>query len=222
MKNIKSLKELLNNHKELEIFDMMDYASSPLIDYGEGKEYKEAIKSKELVNLGFTYYCKPTHTPSSMLLPGIKEVKEFFVNNNKGMVVGSHMYEELGLSTNKDIKGQIYSNVSRLDIVTIPGYDITKIDVVFTPELVSMFRIFELVDNRRMIPYINITEYDKVLDNLVKESSLDQDSFMTVMSKKSYSTDTQNQVIELLFSSREKIIEKIKTLNNKLMEKALW
>ena len=95
-------------------------------------------------------------------MPSEKEIIAAFTQNNTGMVVGYTMYNAMNLTT--QVSKNIQINTSALDEQKkqIGNVFLQKYDIVFSPEVVRVVAILEVLQNYNKIEDLNEPQFKKL------------------------------------------------------------
>ena len=101
-------------------------------------------------------------TGSDGKLPSEKEIITAFTQNNTGMVVGYTMYNEMRLTTQVSKNIQIYTSALDEQKKQIGNVFLQKYDMIFSPEVVRVVAILEVLQNYNRIEDLNESQFKKL------------------------------------------------------------
>lgn len=101
-------------------------------------------------------------TGSDGKLPSEKEIITAFTQNNTGMVVGYTMYNAMRLTTQVSKNIQIYTSALDEQKKQIGNVFLQKYDMVFSPQVVRVVAILEVLQNYNKIEDLNETQFQKL------------------------------------------------------------
>ena len=92
-------------------------------------------------------------------LPSEKEIITAFTQNGTGMVVGYTMYNAMRLTTQVSKNIQIYTSALDEQKKQIGNVFLQKYDMVFSPEVVRMVAMLEVLQNYNRIEDLNESQF---------------------------------------------------------------
>ena len=95
-------------------------------------------------------------------LPSEKEIIATFTENDTGMVVGYTMYNAMRLTTQVSKNIQIYTSALDEQKKQIGNVFLQKYDMVFSPQVVRVVAILEVLQNYNKIEDLNETQFQKL------------------------------------------------------------
>ena len=127
-------------------------------------------------------------TGSDGKLPSEKEIITAFTQNNTGMVVGYTMYNAMRLTTQISKNIQIYTSELDEQKKQIGNVFLQKYDMVFSPAVVRMVAMLEVLQNYNRIEDLNKSQFKKLCAEFAGQ--YDEKVFEYVLSNISYLEQT--------------------------------
>ena len=121
-------------------------------------------------------------------LPSEKEIITTFTQNSTGMVVGYTMYNAMRLTTQISKNIQIYTSALDEQKKQIGNVFLQKYDIVFSPEVVRVVAILEVLQNYNKIEDLNEPQFKKLCAEFAEQ--YDEKVSEYVLSNISYSDHT--------------------------------
>ena len=121
-------------------------------------------------------------------LPSEKEIITAFTQNGTGMVVGYTMYNAMRLTTQVSKNIQIYTSALDEQKKQIGNVFLQKYDMVFSPEVVRMVAMLEVLQNYKRIEDLNESQFKKLCAEFA--GRYDEKVFEYILSNISYSEQT--------------------------------
>ena len=121
-------------------------------------------------------------------LPSEKEIIAAFTQNNTGMVVGYTMYNAMNLTTQVSKNTQIYTSALDEQKKQIGNVFLQKYDMIFSPEVVRVVAILEVLQNYNRIEDLNESQFKKLCAEFAGQ--YDEKVCEYVLSNISYSEQT--------------------------------
>ena len=121
-------------------------------------------------------------------LPSEKEIIATFTENGIGMVVGYTMYNAMRLTTQVSKNIQIYTSALDEQKKQIGNIFLQKYDIVFSPEVVRMVVMLEVLQNYNRIENLNESQFKKLCAEFAGQ--YDEEVCEYVLSNISYSEKT--------------------------------
>ena len=169
------LRNELKKYKENEIFFASNLYKEKL--YGlmtEAAFYKglERLCEKgELMKLSKGIYNLPKKSRLGLVPVLSKDIVNFFTKNNRGTVVGYHLYRNLNISTQVPKKITLVSSEIESDIKTIKEIEIKKVMLDFNEETIQLIHLLDgtmsLVGPRPYLPR-EIEDMGEYYDDIIK------------------------------------------------------
>ena len=95
-------------------------------------------------------------------LPSEKEIIAAFTQNDTGMVVGYALYNKLSLTTQVSKNIQIYTSSLDEQKKQIGNVFLQKYDMIFSPEVVHVVAILEVLQNYNKIEDLNELQFQRL------------------------------------------------------------
>ena len=129
-------------------------------------------------------------------LPSEKEIIAAFTQNGTGMVVGYTMYNAMRLTTQVSKNIQIYTSALDEQKKQIGNVFLQKYDMIFSPEVVRMVVILEVLQNYDRIEDLNEPQFKKLCDEFAGQ--YDEKVCEYVLSNIPYSEQTISRLKAIL------------------------
>ena len=129
-------------------------------------------------------------------LPSEKEIITAFTQNGTGMVVGYTMYNAMRLTTQVSKNIQIYTSALDEQKKQIGNVFLQKCDMVFSPEVVRMVAMLEVLQNYDRIEDLNEPQFKKLCDEFAGQ--YDEKVCEYVLSNIPYSEQTISRLKAIL------------------------
>ena len=121
-------------------------------------------------------------------LPSEKEKIAAFTENGTGMVVGYTMYNAMRLTTQVSKSIQIYTSALNEPKKQIGNVFLQKYDMIFSPEVVRVVAMLEVLQNYNKIEDLNEMQFKKLCEDFARQ--YDEKVCEYVLSNISYSEQT--------------------------------
>ena len=125
------------------------------------KTLERLCKSQELMNIAKGVYHLPKNSKYGIVPPSDEEIISTFVKNEKGMVVGYSLYNQLNLTTQVSKSIQVISSNLEGFTKTIRNIRVQQVPIVFTQEIQNMIKGLEVLQNFYEIQDINYKAFIK-------------------------------------------------------------
>lgn len=132
------------------------------------KILERLVNESAVSRLAAGLYCVPKITPLGKVNATEKEIIEYFTQNNKGIVVGYRLYNEIGLTTQVSGTVRIYSGNITEKTKTVKNIRVTKIPLSFTPKESTLLKTMDILDNFSSIEDLDIDTFKKYMQSAVK------------------------------------------------------
>ena len=123
-------------------------------------------------------------------------IEDRYVSDGRGMTSGYTMFNDLEITDYYPDYNEIYTNRLNVRFKTIGTYQLTKIDVPFTPQIVSMITLLDCIEKGHSIIDVDIIRLHEIIDAMA-EDYLDP-AFLTVIHSAPYHYSTIVTLKELL------------------------
>ena len=172
MKGTEMILDLLANYKPNELI----FASKFYKEYLQGKvkeaAYYKALerlcKSQELINIAKGVYHLPKKSKYGIVPPSDQEIISTFVKNEKGMVVGYSLYNQLNLTTQISKSIQVISTNLEGVTKTIRNVIVHQVPIVFTQEIQKMIKGLEVLQHFYEIQDLNYKIFIEFTETLAR------------------------------------------------------
>ena len=105
-------------------------------------------------------------------------IEDRYVAGGRGMLSGYTMFNDLEITEYYPDYNEIYTNRLNVRFKTIGTYQLTKIDVPFTPQIVSMITLLDCIEKGHSIIDVNIVRLHEIIDAMAQDYS--EAAFLTV------------------------------------------
>lgn len=112
-------------------------------------------KQKELIRLSKGIYCIPQKTRFGMVTPSEKEIINYFVDNEHGVVLGYSLYNSIGLTTQVSKTVHILSSRIADKKRNLNNIYVEKLNMVFTAKRKSVICMLDILYNFKNIEDLN-------------------------------------------------------------------
>jgi len=135
-----------------------------------------------------------------------KAIKEYYVDNFSGMVIGKAMYNHYDIGDQDDDIIQIYTNKIISNNKSIDKYHLIKFDTFFYDEVVSLITALELIEKVSSIKDIDYIRYNEEKESGI--NSYSDEIFKEIITHHLYKYSTIATLDELLnrFSIKNNLI----------------
>ena len=125
--------------------------------------------SGEIYRVSKGIYCKANQSKYGKSLLQENEVVETYTKNEKGILIGYQLYNQLGITTQVSKRYIIYSSSVDKQNKNIGNVNIHRYNLIYNNATKSMICILELLYNYRNIQDLNISCYINEIKRLSKE-----------------------------------------------------
>lgn len=145
------------------------------------KAIERFTENGELIRLTKGVYYKPKRSRFGIVPISDLEIAEYYTNDNRGIIIGTRLYNEKGITTQLGKKVEVLTNRLKGDIrnannVTIRRSDVElnadTIPIIEAMEILQNYKKIEDADNRRLIAYMRgfVSSYsDEVMNGVLKK-----------------------------------------------------
>lgn len=159
MKQTEELKKIISEYHVNQLIDICELYESR---FAESMSFSAFTKNIEryvangyLIRVAKGTYCRPNTTKYGIVFPSEQEMLKEFVGENKGVVIGYYLYNELNISTQIAKHIEAYSNAIKQFSRTISNISIEKCNLQFTDEEITTVRMLEILKNFYNIQDLN-------------------------------------------------------------------
>ncbi len=159
MKQTEELKKIISEYLVNQLIDIGELYESR---FAENMSFSAFTKNIEryvvngyLIRVAKGTYCRPNTTKYGIVFPSEQEMLKEFVGENKGVVIGYYLYNELNISTQIAKRVEVYSNMIKQFSRTIANISIEKCNLQFTDEEITTVRMLEILKNFYNIQDLN-------------------------------------------------------------------
>lgn len=122
------------------------------------KVLERLVTSGELRRVSKGIYAKPKKTRFGEILPNNEEIVEIFIEKDRGMVVGYHLYNNLKLTTQISKKYRVFTRDSHKKS-TIQQVVLKEYKLKYTEEVQNMISMLEVLSNIETIQDLNEKQF---------------------------------------------------------------
>lgn len=123
-------------------------------------------------------------------------IENRYVADGRGMFAGYSLYSDLKITDYYPGYNEIYTNRLDVHFKTIGAYRLTKIDVRYTPQVVSIITLLDCIEKGHSIIDANVIKLHEIIDAMALDYS--EAAFLTVIHAAPYHYSTIVTLKELL------------------------
>lgn len=126
-------------------------------------------------------------------------IVERYISNGHGMYAGNTLFNDLGITDQKEAFTEVYTNRLSVRFKTIGSYQLTKVDVPFSPQVVSLINLLECIEkgfSAAGVNIVNVVKLNEAITSLAKEYT--DTTFTVIISVMPYHYATIVTLKELL------------------------
>lgn len=186
-----NIKNEILNLKEKMIFASevyQRYFSNSIKEEAFFKAIERLYRSKQIEKVSKGIYCIPLKTCYGKLTISDEEIVNYFIANQKGMLVGGVLFNKLGLTTQVPKTIEIYSSLINKQTKTIGGVFIRNKNIDFNNQNCEMISSLEMLEHFNEIQDLNYKEFVKYIKNIC--SNYSDEVFDCVIKNINYKTCT--------------------------------
>ena len=194
MLNSSNVWERIHGYPELKIINAQQLYKNEFGSFSELAFYKQLSRLEQegqLVRLTRGMYCRPKKGRFGLVAASEKQILHHFLGTNlrSGVIVGYHMYNNYGLTTQVPKRVILYSNVVGYDKMNIQNITAMKASMTFDDATKKLIELLDVLENylliedlskKNMVTFIknalklfNDTKLEKVIRAIkVKKSTL--------------------------------------------------
>ncbi len=154
-KKISGYIEEISENKLIEASSLHHERFSEISEAAFYKALERLCKNKRLVHLTNGLYYKPKESRFGQVPISDKEVAEHYMRNGQGIIIGYHLYNKKGLTTQVGKNIEVLSNVVGSQRKTAGNVKIQKASIKFTSENIPIVEALEILQNYSKIQDIN-------------------------------------------------------------------
>lgn len=192
MKETERLKKVINSYginQFINIGELYEECFAKSMSFSAFmKNIERATQREQLERIAKGIYCRPNISRYGKILPTEQDILKKYVGDNKGIVVGYSMYNELNISTQVAKIIEVYSNAIQQYTQTIYNIKIRQCELEFTQEVATTVKMFELLKNFFSIQEINYKVFISCCNNFAK--TYNENIANIVIEKMKYSKST--------------------------------
>lgn len=164
-----------------EVFEKLTKEDKKISSENFYKVLERLVTSGELTRLSKGIYARPKKTRFGVILPNSKEIVEVFIEKEKGMMVGYHLYNKLKLTTQIPKKYRVFTRDTHKKS-TIQQVVLKEYKLKYTEEIQKMISMLEVLSNVETIQDLNEKQFvsyckefainvynDQIMEKVVKE-----------------------------------------------------
>ena len=169
--NTLTAKELILGQPEHSIMEASVLYKQSGLAASETSYYKtldRLEKSGDVIRLAKGLYYRPKKTRFGTVPIGEDQIVNYFISDNRGMMIGYRMYMKKGLTTQISKRIELLSSVVREQRRNIDHITISKISMELTPPVISTIETFEILQNYQKIEDLNTSALAEYLEHFSK------------------------------------------------------
>ncbi len=207
---MKEIEKIVCNYPKLKLIDINKIYYENFSDMSEHAYHKgisRLKKAKKIAHIGKSIYCVPKHTKYGIIISGEKEIIDYYLSKNSGVIVGYKLYNKYGITTQVSKNVKMYSNKLYENKKTVANVSIKIADIKFTKSIILMIELLEILENYNNIEDINYKMLGLSLKYFIE--NYNEKSFNTVNKHIKYKKSTLASLKHLLdFHGIKNTIEK--------------
>ena len=119
------------------------------------KSLERLCKSERLVHVAKGLYYKPKKTRFGIMPISDDEIVSHYVSNGRGVIVGYHMYNQKGITTQVGKHIDVLSKAITGKKKTAGNVKVQQADLPFTPKTIPVIETLEILQNYNKIEDVN-------------------------------------------------------------------
>ena len=181
--------KVLARQNELKIIISRDLYREKLSFIPEVTFYKileRLEKTEKIHKIAKGVFCLPQKTKFGNLYSSEKDIVDYFVAANSGMVVGYGAFNQLGITTQISKRVEVYSNKVSECTKHLKNVSIRNVNLTFSEDNKKAIQLMEILEHFSEIEDLNILQFQNVASSLLKsynENNFDN-VFKTIKYKK--------------------------------------
>lgn len=133
------------------------------------KVMERLVSQGRIIRISKGIYCIPKKTRFGVIPVSENEIVEYYTEGKKsGMVIGYHLFNSKGLTTQISKSTKVYSNRLEEQNKTIRNVSIARLNVEFTEELIKHIEAFEILENYTNIEDINSKSFARYIKKIAE------------------------------------------------------
>ncbi len=173
MPNSNHIRERINSYPELKIINAQQLYQSEFGSSSELAFYKQLSRLEQegqLVRLTRGIYCRPQKGRFGQIASSERQILQYFLGKNlrNGVIVGYHMYNNYGLTTQVPKKTILYSKVVGYDTMSIQNITAVKASLTFDNATKKLIELLDVLENYLLIEDLNKKNMITLISNALK------------------------------------------------------
>lgn len=159
MRYTESIENSIKAYPELKIIDAQAYYSNNFNDIPETTFYKTISRMTEkgvLQRISKGIYCKPKQGRFGVTLANEKDILDYYLGENQGVIIGYRLFNKYGITTQIAKNVEIYSRVINQNHKTIKNVKIHKLNLQLDHKTIKMIELLEFLQE-----YMNIEDLNR-------------------------------------------------------------
>jgi Family of unknown function (DUF6088) len=170
MRYTESIENSIKAYPKLKIIDAQAYYSNNFKHIPETTFYKtisRMTKMGELHRISKGIYCKPKQGRFGVTLANEKEILEFYLRENQGVIIGYRLFNKYGITTQIAKNLEIYSRVITQNYKIIKNVKMHKLNLQLDHKTITMIELLEILQEYMNIEDLNRNNLKKYLESAV-------------------------------------------------------
>lgn len=139
--------EKVSENKLIEASSLHHKEFSEIPETAFYKALERFCKNQKLIRLTTGLYYKPKKSRFGQIPISDKEIANHYIRSGQGVVIGYHLYNEKGLTTQVGKNIEVLSNVVGSQMKTAGNVKIQKASIKFTSETIALVEALEILQN---------------------------------------------------------------------------
>lgn len=192
MKNTEQLIQVINNFEINQLINISELYEQQFAEVMSASAYakniERAVNKGLLSKVAKGVYCRPRNTRYGTVMPSEQEILREYIGENKGIIVGYYLYNEINISTQIAKTIEVFSNAINGCTRTINNIVISRRNLEFTKEVSATIKMFEVLKNFSEIQDLNYKEFISYCSNFAKTYNEEMTTLVIEQMKYSKST----------------------------------
>jgi hypothetical protein len=123
------------------------------------KSLERLVRRGELARVGKGVYSRPQKTRFGNISASEKDIINYYISNNNGLIVGYGLFNRVGLTTQVSKKTKIYSTKIKENQKTIGNVVICRLNMKLDRAAIEQIKALEILENYQKIEDFNRIEF---------------------------------------------------------------
>lgn len=132
------------------------------------KTLERLSKAGKLCKITKETYYRPKSSKYGIVSPSQEEIVVAFTEQGKGTIVGYSLYNSLKLTTQVFKTVEVFSSALEQQTKNISNVILRFCNLIYTPEVISMIHMMEVLQNFGNIQDLNYTQFIKFCEHFVE------------------------------------------------------